>query len=199
MRRSHLLIVIWLSVCGSAFTEAQAQPRLYGCSRSTIEAYPEEEKLPVLQFLNEGRALADRSVQLFTEGRIKELYAMMSTTFKKDTTEAGFREKLAALEQGQGKVLEREYRNQSLSYSVPSEIDFQRDHSFVLYTVKTTAREDGAFLGVYTRREGNEPVVVNIDMSQFSPDTPAELRYPPPPRKVACPFIEGHLKVKAPR
>ena len=50
MRISHFLILVWLTMRGSAFMEAQAQPRLYNCSRPTIEAYPEEEKRPVLQF-----------------------------------------------------------------------------------------------------------------------------------------------------
>lgn len=52
MRISHFLILVWLTVCGSAFTETQVQPRLYSRSRPTIEAYPEEEKRPVLQFLD---------------------------------------------------------------------------------------------------------------------------------------------------
>jgi hypothetical protein len=195
MRKSHFLILIWLSVCGSAFTVAQAQPRLYGCSRSTIEAYPEEEKRPVLEFFDEARALADKSVKLFAEGRIKELYPLMSTHFRNEYTEARLWEKLAGIEQSEGKIIEYEFRTQSLSYAYPPEIDFQRDHSYITYAVKTAAKGEGAYVGVYTKREGKEPVVVNIDLSRFSPDDPAEMRFPQA-RESACEFIKGPLKVK---
>ena len=195
MRKSHFLILLWLSVCVSAFTEAQAQPRLYSCSRPAIEAYPEEQKRPVLQFLDEARALADKSARLFAEGRVMELYAVMSTSFKRDHTEASFREFLADLEKAQGKVLKYEYRNQYLSYGNPDEIDLQSCSSSVAYDLKTTAGNEGVYLAVRTRRDGKELVVVNIDLSRFSP---AALRYPEA-RESACQFVEGPLKVKAPR
>jgi hypothetical protein len=181
--------------CGTAFTEAQAQPRLYGCSRPTIEAYPEAEKRPVLQFLDEARALADKSAQLFAAGRLRELYALRPVSFRKEHTEEVFRQMLAALEQREGKILEYEYRVQSLIYTDPSEIDLQRDFSEILYAVKTTKREDGAFLRVLTRRE----VVVQIDMGHFDPDYPAGLRYSQASGDTGCPFIKGPLKLKAPK
>src|SRR5262249_294875 len=133
MRKSHFLILIWLSICGSAFIVAQAQSRLYGCSRSTIEAYPEEEKRPVLQFFDEARALTDKSVKLLAEGRIKELYTLMSTLFRNEYAEARLWEKLADIEQREGKILEYEFRTQSLSYADPQEIGFQRDQSYITY------------------------------------------------------------------
>lgn len=197
MQKSYFLILIWLSVCGSAFTAAQGQFRLYGCSRSTIEAYPEEEKRPVLQFFDEARALADKSVKLFAEGRIKELYPLMSTLFRNEYTEARLWEKLADIEQREGKILEYEFRTQSLSYAYPPEIDFQRDQSNIAYAVKTAAKGDGAYVEVHTKREGKEPVVMNINLYRFSPDYPAERRFPQA-RESACEFIKGPLKVKAP-
>ena len=197
MRKSHFLILIWLSVCGSACTVAQAQYRLYVCSRSTIEAYPEEEKRPVLQFFDEARALADKSVKLFAEGRMKELYPLMSTNFRKEFTEARLWEKLADVEKREGKILEYEFRIQGLSYAYPPEIDFQRDKSFVTFAVKTAAKGEGAYVNVITGREGKEPVVVNIDLGRFSPEYPTELRYRQD-KGSACEFIEGPLKVRAP-
>jgi hypothetical protein len=198
MRKSHFLILLWLSVCGSAFTDAQAQLPLYSCSRSTIEAYPEEEKRPVLQFLDEARALADKSARLFAEGRVNELYAVMSTPFKNDYTEATFPEFLAAQEQMLGKILKYEYRNQSLSFGNPEEIDLQSSGSGVIYEVKTTSGNDDVYLDVQTGQERKEPVVVNITLRRFGPAYPPERRY----RQVkesACLFIKGPLKVKASR
>jgi hypothetical protein len=180
-----------------AFCVAQGQPRLYGCSRSTIEAYPEEEKRPVLQYLDEARALADKSVKLFAEGRIKELYPLMSTLFRNEYTEARLWERLADIEQREGKILEYEFRTQSLSYAYPPEIDFHRDQSTITYAVKTAAKGDGAYVVAHTKREGKEPVVMNITLDRFSPDYPAERRFPQA-RESACEFIRGPLKVKAP-
>jgi hypothetical protein len=196
MRKPHFLILIWLSVCGSAVIEAQAQPRLYGCARSTIETYPEEEKRPVLQFLDEARALADRGAQFFVEGRIQELYNLMGGSFRKENTEAKFRERLAAMEQGQGKILKYDYYSQSLVYVDPSEIDFQRDLTSVIYAVKTTVRETGAYLQIYTRREGKEPVINNFFL--YYTNSAAEQRSPQITES-RCQFIKGSLIVKAPR
>ncbi|MCI0388239.1 MAG: hypothetical protein MOB07_05675 [Acidobacteria bacterium] len=197
MRGSRFLILIWLSVCCSAFTEAQAQPDVEYYRRSTIEACPEENKRPILQFLDEARTLADRSVRLYAEGRIKDLYALMSTIFREDNTEASFRELIAALKLREGKVLERDYHDQSLMdmYGSPLEFDPQKDFSIVRYAVKTTASGDGIFLQVRTRREGIKPVVARIDISQRAgPNTSAERRDPQSPGAPICPVIRDSLK-----
>jgi hypothetical protein len=197
MRKSYFLILIWLSVCGSAIMEAQAQPRLYSCSRSTIETYPEEEKRPVLQFLDEARALADRGARFFAEGRIQELYNLRRSSFRRENTEAKFREELAASEQAQGKILKYDYYAQSLLYGNPSEIDLQSDDSSVIYAVKTTVRETGAYLQIYTGREGKELVIIGFIM-YFTSDSAAE-PHSPQITESRCQFIEGPLKVKTPK
>src|SRR5262245_60528158 len=196
MRRLHLLMIIWISACGAVFTEARAQPIIKFFSRSSIEVCPEEKKRPVLQFLDEARALADSSVRLLAEGRSKELYDVMSTSFKKGNTEASFREFLAALERREGKVLEYEYRDQSLMdvYGNPWEIDPQKDFSIVRYSIKTTTNGGGLVLQVRTRRQGIEPVVERIDMSHdVSPATSAKRPETQSPREAVCPIIRDSL------
>lgn len=170
MRKSHFLIFIWLSACGLAFTEA-SQPIIRYYPRSAIEACPEEEKKrPVLQILDESRALADKSARLITEGRVKELYALMSTSFRKAYTEARFQEYLAASKQRVGKEKHYEYRNQIvMDYSGSlTEID-QGDLLIVLYAF--TGGTDIVLLKVYTRREGLNPVVEKIDTLQVRQDS----------------------------
>jgi hypothetical protein len=113
-------------------------------ARSAIEACPEEEKKrPVLQLLDELRELADRSVRLFSEGRVNELYALMSTSFRKEYTEGRFREYLVASQQRGGKELHYEYRNQfvkDISGSLKT-ID-QGDYSIVWYALASGADDD---------------------------------------------------------
>jgi hypothetical protein len=193
MRISHFLILIWLSVFGSAFTEAQAQPIIRYYARSAIEACPEEEKKrPVLQLLDELRALADRSVRLFAEGRVNELYALMSTSFRKEYTEGRFREYLVASQQGGGKELHYEYRNQLVKdISGSLETIDQGDYSIVWYAFAGGA---DIVLQVYTRREGVKPVVERIDTSHVISDTPAERRGSQAPRDYVCLGIEDSLK-----
>ena len=87
--------------------------------------------------------------------------------------------------------------HQDLSYGFPPEIDLQSSRSNVTYEVKTTAGHDDVYMGVVTRREGKEQVVVNIILSRFGPNYPAERRYTQA-MESACGFIKGPLKVKAP-
>jgi hypothetical protein len=192
-----LLILLWLSVCGLASTEAPSQPVIKYFYRSSIEACPEEKKRPVLRLLDEARARADRTVRLFAEGQIMELYALMSMSFRKEYSEARFLELLAAMEQREGKILKHEYHDQFLMdvSGSPWEFDPQGDRIIVRYAIKTTGREDGAYLKARMRLEGTEPVVERIDISHdVSPDTSAKRPETQAPSGAVCPIIRDSLK-----
>ena len=193
MRKSHFLILICLSACGLAFTEAQAQPRIFYYHRSAIEACPEEEKKrSVLQLLDESRALADRGVRLLTEGRVKELYALMSTSFKKEYTEARFQDYLATSKQGEGKELHYEYRDQLVRDSTGGIREIDRGDFLVVWYAFTGGTD--IVLQVYTRREGVNPVIEKIDTSHVIQDTSAERRDPQAPKRHVCLNIGDSLK-----
>jgi hypothetical protein len=198
MRKSHFLLAICLSVCGSAFTEALAQWRLFHCARNTIEAYPEVEKRPVLQYLDEGRALADTCVRLFAEGRTQELYNLMRSSFRKETIEADFRGKIEAMTKMEGKIIKYDYSHQSLSYTAQSQEFYLEDvGSNVSYAVKTALREEDVYFRVDTQLEGKVPVIAKFELF-FSPDVTAYLRSPQSERS-GCPHKRSPLKVVHPK
>jgi hypothetical protein len=121
----------------------------------------------------------------------------MSTSFRKEYTEAGFRKLIVSLKRKEGKVLERNYHDQSLMDMYDSHLEFdpQKDCSIVRYVLKTTASAAGVVLRVQTRKEGIKPVVERIDLlHETLPNTSAERRDTQSPRKSICPVIKDSPK-----
>src|SRR5215813_8142943 len=84
-----------------------------GTLRATIEAYPEADKRPLLDFLDAARATADQAAQFFAQGKSAALYTLMISAFKNRVTVSGFEEAMSDLEDREGKIVSYEYRNQA--------------------------------------------------------------------------------------
>ena len=185
------------SVYASPFSDTRAQSILFGCSRSTIESYPEAEKQPLLQYLDGARATADSAMQLITEGKIGELYEMMSAAFKEKTTVSEFARTMATLEQRHGRITRYEYRDQGLQYSAQRPIDLQRSWSEVWFAVEATSSESKyVFVSIRTKCDGEGHVLVRIHITWSADDVPTWFRSPDAPVEPTCPQFPGHIEVK---
>src|SRR5260221_5827779 len=105
MHRNYFIIFAFFLTYAGLALGVQGQPRLYGCSRSGFETYSEAERRPAIKYLDAARELADKSVKLFVQGRIGELYSGMSPSVKETSSEKDLSEKFAEYERQTGKVL----------------------------------------------------------------------------------------------
>ena len=105
MRRSFLPITLFLLFSVSAFTETGAQRTAVICLRSSIESYPERERRPVLQYLDEARRVADEFVRLLAEGKYDEIYKLDKGVRIWVQGQANIKVDLATYEQKHGKIV----------------------------------------------------------------------------------------------
>lgn len=195
MRRSSVITLIWLLLCLFVVSEIQAQPRLFGCMRSALESYPEAEKRPVIKYLDEARELADQEAKLFAEGRIAELYSGLSPSTKELHSAKEFRERFAEYERKYGKVLDFEYREQSLLFNDPTILDLRNVLTLTRYAVRTSGQDDGVVLEIQTTQNGASPVLGEIEMWRFDTSYPIEKRFPKATGNGGCELVRGPITV----
>src|SRR5215204_6202338 len=117
MHKLNLSIVLLLLFQCLVFTEVKAQAITVGCSRSTIESYSGNEKLPVLRYLDEARRVADKFMRLFAENEFDEIYKLhkdMKILVVKTPNDGAISMSLEAVRQKYGQITRYEYRDQVL-------------------------------------------------------------------------------------
>jgi hypothetical protein len=207
MRRSLLPIIVFLLLYVSAFTEAEAQMTAVRCNRSTIESFPEQEKRPVLLYMDESRKVADEFMQLLAKGKFDEIYNLHKWASINVQGKPSIKMDLATFEQKQGRITHFEYRNQDIIwYLTNPEIDL-RESVGTWYSVKTTKTKSGLVsLLVETNKKARPQQRPIFEASYFQdyskvpiPSAPSWLskKYPPI-QQGSCPTIKGSLTVKAP-
>jgi len=194
MQRTYLLIFAFLAVCVWSGLEVRAQPRLYGCTRSGFETYPEAEKRPVIRYLDAARKVADKSVRVFFEGHIDQLYSAMSLSFKESHTEKDFLEKFAAYEGQIGKVLDYQYRDQAFTYDNPEHIDLHNGWVTTRYLARASGWDGGVIIEVNTAQPDSTPLLTGIEILRFDAATSVDTLYPKGTGE-PCPWIKGPLTI----
>ena len=173
----------------------QAQPRLYGCSRSGFETYSEVERRPAIKYLDAARELADKSVKLFVQGQIGELYSGMLPAFKESNSEKDLREKFSEYEGQTGKVLDYEYRDQFYTFADPSNIDLRRGWATTRYQARTSGWDGVVVIEVHTAQIDGAPLLAKIDILRWDVNVPIDKIFPKATGE-GCPWVHSPLDIK---
>lgn len=205
MRKSFLPIIIFLLLYVSANTEVGAQAIFATCNRSTIESFPEQEKRPVLLYLDESRQAVEEFLRLLVEGKFDEIYKLNKKVKIYVQGNPNVAMDLTDFDQKQGRITHFEYRNQGVIWDLPtSEIDLSGTVG-TWYSVKTTKTKNGIVsLLVHTHKSGNKqsPVFDSVFFYEWrrlkNRSVPSWLnKVNPPIERGNCPTINGSLNVKA--
>jgi hypothetical protein len=202
MRRFSFSIVASLLFTISAFPDVGAQLSYTNCRRSKIECYPEEQKRPVLQYLDESRQVADEFVQLLAEHRVEEISSLHKGLSVWIQGEPNRQVDLAALDRTLGDITHHEYRDQAVFYVFHREIDLIRGEAGTWYVVKATKSEASlATLLVTTRGVvgKTKPVVKTVFFNDGAHrPIPTWLSDPSAPEQPCiCTGMQDGLRVKA--
>ena len=196
MHTAYLVIFAVFAVYACSWLAVQAQPRLYGCPRSGFEAYPETERRPAIRYLDAARELADKSVKLYVEGRISELYASLSPSVKETHSEKDFREALEERERYTGEVLDYEYHDQGFTYADPTNIDLNQGWATTRYSGHAAHWAGTVIIEVTTAQKDATPVFTGIELLRAEPTTDIEKLFPKATGE-RCPWVRGPLNIKA--
>jgi len=155
---SRILKILLLTVLVAGLSAGQVTTtRSAVFPRTTIETYPENERRPILDYLDGARIAANRVAELFATGRDLELddeFAAMAKRGQK----VFVREYVNRIRQTYGSVKSYEFRCQVLEAPAenPEAPDLQRARSAVYYSFSTPKRPNGdLFLTVKTMLIGN--------------------------------------------
>jgi hypothetical protein len=202
MRRLLLPIVALVLFTTSASPDAGAQLTVTSCRRSRIECYPEDQKRPVLRYLDESREAADEFVRLLADQKGEEISSLHKGLSVIIAGEPNNMVDLATLERALGEVTHHEYRGQEIFYVFSDVIDLTRGRAATWYVVKSTKSEAGfATLQVTTRRLRNK-TELRVDSVSFSEwahrPIPTWLSDPSAPEQPCiCSGMQDGLRVKA--
>lgn len=206
MRKSPLPIIVFLLLYVLSIAEAGAQDIFVGCNRTTIESFPEQEKRPVLLYLDQSRKVADEFVRLLAEGKFDEIYNLNKMVRIYVHGDPNIEMDLATFEQKQGRITHFEYRNQEIAWQLATELDL-RETVVTWYSVKTTRTKSGLVsLQVSTskKRDEQKSLFEHVFYKDWSeapplPRAPSWLsKAKPAIERGSCPTMNGSLKVKAP-
>jgi len=173
-----------------------------GCSRSILECYPEDQKRPVLLYLDESRQVADEFVQLLAEHKSKEISTLHKPLSVWIQGKPNREVDLATLERELGEITHYEYRGQEVYYLCYREIDLVRGEAATWYVVRTAnSKASFATLQIATRRARDtaKPVVESVFFNEWADrPIPTWLRDENAPAKpCGCEGMMDGLRVKA--
>jgi len=197
VHRTCFVIFAFIAVYAWSGLAVQAQPRLFGCGRSGFESYSEAERRPAIRYLDAARVLADKSVKLYVDGKISELYAGLWPSMKETHSEIEFRAKLEERERYTGNVLDYEYRDQGFTYSDPTkDIDLHEGWATTIYTGHAAHWDGTVIIEVSTMQRDATPVLTGIELLRADPNTDLDKIFPKATGE-RCPWVRGPLNIKA--
>jgi hypothetical protein len=147
--------------------------------RATIEAYPEEERRPILDYLDSAKIVADRVALNFAAERDTELDGDFSRLARDRGQKIFVREYANMVRNVYGSVASYEFRGQVLEASPenPDVKDLQRARSAVYYAIRTAKRPEGElFLIVRTIRIGNSHAASFLGIIDYRRNVPPWLQ-----------------------
>jgi len=202
MRKLSVPIVVVLLMAFSSFPDARAQLEYVGCSRANLDCYPEDQKRPVLDYLDESRPVADDFVRLLSEHRLDDVPKIPGGISAWIMGDPNVEVDLATFDRALGEISDHEYRDQRILYDSLGARGIDLSGEVVTtYAVRATkSKADRALLRVTTRTmdEGTRIVVTGvhfddqpravIQAQQTEPDTPS--------KPCGCIGMKDRLRVK---
>jgi hypothetical protein len=138
--------------------------------RTTIEAYPEAERRPILDYLDGARIVTDRVVRNFAAEFDVDLVDEFAHLEKARGQKIEVREYANLVRQTYGSVTSYQFRCQVLEAPAekPGVDDVQRVRSTVYYSISTAKRPSGdLFLIVKTMRIGNLHAATYLSIDNY--------------------------------
>lgn len=178
MKIIKLTITLIIFLCSISTVSAQIQPRLKlsdGYLRSSIEKFSENEKRPLLKYLDDGRSVADQAMKLLAAAKYNEFYNSTAKSFKDSYSQEQFRQLIQMFENSAGKILFYEYRNQGLELpkGEPLSSDLSRATSDTHYALWITKAVDGkVFIDIETKIEDGKHKVSFITTEVYKEEIP---------------------------
>lgn len=146
--------------------------------RSTILQYPEDERRPIIEYLDAARWVADDAMYWFVRGRDERLLGQKALA-RTDQTIPDFSPGFAFMREKYGKMTSYVHLGQALeSLGEPPDVhDLNRATSMVYYHVRTEKRQDmGLFVVVRTARRGGKHYFYSLQFLDFAETVPAWLQ-----------------------
>jgi len=143
--------------------------------RTTIEAYPDAERRPILDYLDGARIVADRVIGKFANERDLELDGEFSRLAKSRGQKIEVLDYASRVRRTYGPVSLYQFRCQVLEAPAekPGVSDAQRTRSVVHYSISTAKRPNGdLFLTVKTILIGNLHAASYFSVDNYSGKTP---------------------------
>jgi hypothetical protein len=176
----QILLALLLTVLVSSFSAGQVNPakgRVF--LRTTIESYPEDERRPILDYLDGARSAADKVALNFAAERDAELDIDFSRVARDRGAKIFVREYANMVRRVYGSVTSFEFRGQALEASPenPDVHDLARAKSAVYYAIRTTKRPEGElFLIIRTLRIRNMHSAASFDVNDYKNNVPPWLQ-----------------------
>jgi len=164
-RRRMAVAALCMGVLAGGTFGAQLPAYATTYQRAQVEAFPESEKRPILEWLDASRAVADRAVDDLASGRIDACFDEIAETAAVLNTGFDRRELRRDIRRACGSIVGSEYLGEQVSFNHGSRNDSSRDlahaQSRVFYVLRTTKQtSEPVYLAVdVIEREGRHRVV----------------------------------------
>jgi hypothetical protein len=145
--------------------------------RTAIEAFPEDERRPLLEWLDAARVVADRSAQQFASGHSQDVFNAMEATARALGEGADVKNLAREMRRVCGTVTGYEYRAQVLEEPRRTPDGHVHDvahaTSTVYYALQTTRRSAGlVVLAIQTRQVAGEHRVLFASFNRYGSQVP---------------------------
>jgi len=171
--------IVALAFCVSSASAQLQVTKSAGFLRTAIETYPEDERRPILDYLDAARGVADRAAGQLASGHGEDVFREVEATAKATGQQIDTREAAGLIEGLYGAVISYEYRAQAIeAFGAKPEVhDLAHATSAVFYAVRTTKRPDGdLFLAIKTVRIGGVHNVFFINFTDYIGKVPPWLQ-----------------------
>ena len=169
--KSLLLTVLVAGLSAGQITRTKSSVIL----RTTIEAYPEAERGPILNYLDGARVVADRVIRNFAAGLDVELDIEFAQLARARGQRIDVRDYANMVRQTYGAVTSYSFRCQVLEAPAekPDVTDAQRSRSIVYYSITTAKRPNGdLYLTVKSMLINNSHAASYLSIDNYSGKTP---------------------------
>lgn len=194
MKSLKLAGLFFLILVAALAVPAQIKPRVKnvnGYLRSTIvEKLTEQQKTPILKYLEEGRAAANEAMRLLMAEKYDDFYQSTSKNFKSLYSREQFLQLIDVFQKQTGKITFYEYRNQSLEFPADTLLsaDLSKANANTMYAIKLSKVEgERFFIEVETVIENGRHTVSFIATTEYDSEIPPWLVRPGAPPTTSKP------------
>ncbi|HEY1269227.1 MAG TPA: hypothetical protein VGH16_18355 [Candidatus Binatia bacterium] len=166
MKNALTICVMVFTLCQSAQGGQIEISKSAGFLRVQIEKYPENERRPLLDYLDKGRIAADNAVKLLTAGRMDE--------FIRDIVETSnsVEQQSKGILDIYGSLISSEYRGQALETEGDVH-NLSKAFAATFYAIRSVKRpNEGLYLIIKTKTVDNEHRVFHAQFLEYVGDVP---------------------------